>query len=342
MANEKVTSLDVAKLAGVSQSAVSRVYTPGASASAKTVEKVRRAATQLGYRPNTLARSLITGKSYSIGLVFSYLENQFYPGVLEKLCAALQEQGYHVLLFMVPQHTANIDDVLHKILDHQVDGIIMASVTISSDHAAQCQAAGVPVVLFNRAQDDPRVAAVTSDNIAGGRQLAEFLIAGGHRSFGYIAGQEGASTQRDREAGFREGLQSAGFDLTFREVGNYDMEQAKSAARRMFSEPDSLPDAVFVANDSMAFAVMDVLRQERGLSVPGDISVVGYDDAIPAAWPAYDLTTVRQPAAAMVAEAVRAVLSAIDHPAAAPVRTEIKGQLIVRGSARMPVEGAPK
>src|SRR3712207_6544428 len=101
MANEKVTSLDVARLAGVSQSAVSRVFTPGASASQTTVDKVRRAAAQLGYRPNVLARSLITGRSRIIGLVVAYLENYFYPEVVERLSVALQEQGYHVLVFKI-------------------------------------------------------------------------------------------------------------------------------------------------------------------------------------------------------------------------------------------------
>ena len=101
MANEKVTSLQVAKAAGVSQSAVSRVFTPGASASSKTIEKVRRAANELGYRPNVLARSLMTGKSRLIGLVVAYLNNQFYPDVMEKISKGLQAEGYHVLVFMV-------------------------------------------------------------------------------------------------------------------------------------------------------------------------------------------------------------------------------------------------
>ena len=96
----KVTSFEVAKLAGVSQSAVSRVFTPGASASKKTVEKVRHAAEQLGYRPNVLARAMVSGKSRIIGLVVAYLDNQFYPDILEKLSSALQAEGYHVLVFL--------------------------------------------------------------------------------------------------------------------------------------------------------------------------------------------------------------------------------------------------
>ena len=190
---EKVTSLQVAERAGVSQSAVSRVFTPGASVSAKTAGKVREAARELGYRPNVLARAMITGRSRIIGLVVAYLENHFYPEALEKLSNALQEEGYHVLIFMASQTSGIIDDVVEEILDYQVDGIILASVAMSSDISLRCAAAGIPVVLFNRLQDDASLPGVASDNVAGGRKLAEFLLAGGHRRIAHIAGWEGAS-----------------------------------------------------------------------------------------------------------------------------------------------------
>ncbi len=199
---EKVTSMQVAQLAGVSQSAVSRVFTPGASVSAKTAAKVRKAATALGYRPNVLARSLITGKSRIIGLVVAYLENQFYPEAIEKLSHALQEKGYHILVFMANNDDSATDTVIDELLDYQVDGIITASVGMSSTLTARCEAAGIPIVLFNREQDDERLSCVRSDNLAGGRKLAEFLLRAGHKKIAHIAGWEGASTQRDREAGF--------------------------------------------------------------------------------------------------------------------------------------------
>ncbi len=334
MAVQKITSMDVARLAGVSQSAVSRVFTPGASASKKTIQKVRKAAEELGYRPNVLARAVVSGKSRIIGLVVAYLNNQFYPEALEKLTNALQERGYHVLIFMASNSAQNIDKVVEEILDFQVDGIIAASVALSSDLSDRCRAAGVPMVLFNRAQDDPAMSSVTSDNTAGGRKVAEFLLAAGHRKIGYIAGWEGASTQRDREAGFAAALSEAGVALHAREVGNFGTEKAQEAARRMFaSDP---PEAVFVANDHMAIAVMDTLRFELGLKVPQDVSVVGYDDVAVAAWPSYDLTTVRQPANRMVSETVDILLSKIDDPRMGPRRLEIDGPLVVRGSARIP------
>lgn len=335
---EKVTSLQVAQKAGVSQSAVSRVFTPGASVSKKTAEKVRNAAKELGYRPNVLARAMVKGKSRIIGLVVAYLENYFYPEALEKLSNALQEQGYHVLVFMTKQTATNIDDVMEEILDYQVDGIVMASVAMSSDISLRCQQAGVPVVLFNRSQDIDGITSVTSDNYAGGRKIAEFLIAGGHHRISYIAGWEGASTQRDREAGFRAAMQDAGHQIFSSKVGDFSIEISKQAAREMFDvAPEQRPDAVFVANDHMAFAVMDVIRHDLGLRVPEDVSVVGYDDVPPAAWRGYDLTTMRQRANSMVEETVDVLMEHIQSPeTACPRRVAIDGPLVVRSSARIP------
>ncbi len=335
MGGERVTSIDVARRAGVSQSAVSRVFTPGASVSSKMADKVLKAATELGYRPNVLARSLITGRSRIIGLVVAYLENQFYPDALEKLSNALQEHGYHILVFMVSNDAESVDQVMGELLDYQVDGIITASVAMSNALAARCVAAGVPVVLFNRGQDDDRLSQVTSNNVDGARKIARFLVAGGHERIAHIAGWAGSSTGRDREAGFRAGLQEAGRELVGRIDGMYKREIAADAARRLFSQ-NPRPDAVFVGNDHMAFAVMDVLRFELGLDVPADVSVVGYDDVPLASWPAYDLTTLRQPSNRMVEATVSTLLAWIEEGSNDVQKIQIDGPLMIRGSARIP------
>lgn len=336
MTRDPVTSTDVARLAGVSQSAVSRAFTPGASVSKAMREKVLKAAGELGYRPNALARSLITRHSRIIGVVVAYLDNQYYPMALEKLSHALQARGYHILIFMAGS-SGPVEQVFQEILDYRVDGIVTASVALSSDLAGQCDAAGVPVVLFNRSQDDPRLSAVTSDNRSGGRELARFLVAGGHERIAFIAGWQGASTNRDREAGFLEGLAEAGVPLFDRAVGDYDFDKAKQAARALFDRPAAKrPDAVFVANDHMAIAVMDALRHEFGLRIPEDVSVVGYDDVPLAAWSSYDLTSVRQPTNRMVEATVRILLDRIEDGRHEPQRVALEGRLVVRGSARKP------
>lgn len=334
MSEGRVTSQHVAQRAGVSQSAVSRVFS-GASASAQTITKVRKAAEQLGYRPNPLARAMITGKSKIIGLVVAYLDNQFYPLALERLSNALQDQGYHVLVFMAPNDEAAVEKVVHDLMDYQVAGIITASVGMTNDLTRRCSDAGIPVVMFNRGQDGGGISSVTSANIAGGAQIAEFLVAGGHERIVHIAGWQGSSTGRDRKRGFVQGLEAHGVVPVAVIDGHYDREIAAQATRDVMAESRS-PDAIFAGNDHMAFAVMDTLRGEFGLSVPDDVSVIGYDDVPLAAWAAYDLTTLRQPLNRMVEATVDTLLANIADVERPAQRIEIEGPLILRGSAKIP------
>jgi DNA-binding LacI/PurR family transcriptional regulator len=334
----KVTSIDVARRAGVSQSAVSRVFS-GASASADTATRVRRAAEELGYRPNPIARAMSTGKSRIIGLVVAYLDNQFYPVALERLSAALQAEGYHILVFLASNAEAEVDRIVSEMLDYRVDGIITASVALTNDMTRRCAAAGIPVVLFNRGQEGAGLSSVTSANRLGGRMVADFLLAGGHGRIAHIAGWSGSSTGVDRREGFLAGLSAAGVGPLDIIDGMYDRDTAAAAARDLMGRATP-PDAIFVGNDHMAFAVMDVLRADLGLSVPGDLSVVGYDDVPQAAWAAYGLTTVRQPVNRMVAATVDTLLAQITEPGAPAQKIEIEGRLVLRQSARRP-EGWP-
>lgn len=307
-----VTSLDVARLAQVSQSAVSRTFTPGASVSEATRTKVEEAARKLGYRPNAIARTLITRRSRIIGVVMSYLENQFYPVVLEKLSQRLQRDGYHVLLFIAD--TRQTDAVLAEILQYQVDGMVMASTSMSSALALRCEEAGIPVVLFNRvSSSSEHTSSVTTDNYQGGLLVGQYLARTGHRRVAYIAGLEDTSTNQLREQGLRDGLAEASQKVFARAVGNYDFEEAKAAARSLFAvKAVHRPDAVFVANDHMAIAVMDTLRIELGLRVPQDVSVVGFDDVKQAAWGSYQLSSVVQDADAMIEATVGLLMEEMD------------------------------
>ncbi|MDJ0858108.1 MAG: LacI family DNA-binding transcriptional regulator [Dinoroseobacter sp.] len=334
MTQTKITSAQVAARAGVSQSAVSRVFTPGASASRKTVEKVRKAAEELGYRPNVLARAMVSGRSRIIGVVVAYLENQFYPVALELLSNALQARGYHILIFTAPNSSDAVDLVVQDLMDYQIDGIIAASVSMSSDLAHRARTAGIPVVLFNRAQEGEGFSNVTAANVLGGAQVAKFLLAGGHDRIAHIAGWQGSSTGRDRQAGFLAVLENADLEPWAVVDGMYSRAAAGACARDLLRGTER-PDAIFVGNDHMAFAVMDVLRAE-GLMPGQDISVVGFDDVPLASWGAYDLTTFRQPVNRMVESTVDIILQQIETDDAQPCSVEIEGELILRSSARIP------
>lgn len=328
----RVTSGDVARLAKVSQSAVSRTFTPGASVSDETRERVMQAADTLGYQPNALARAMISGRSKLVALMVAYLDNQFYPIILEQLSRKLQMRGYHVLLFMTDP--GNQDDVVQRLMQYQVEGIVMASATLSSQLAQKCAGAGIPVVLFNRYVAATPASSVTSDNIEGARQLAHHFVACGYQRIAFIAGSEDSSTNRDREVGFYQGLADHGMTVTARAVGHYTFDGAGQAARSLFDGVHDRPEAVFVANDHMAFAVMDVLRYELGLNVPTQVAVAGYDDVPEASWAAYDLTTVSQSADAMIDATITTLMEQIETGTVTRMATRVPARLVMRGSTK--------
>jgi len=331
----KITALDVARRAGVSQPTVSRVFTPGAKVSPNLINRVKTAARELGYRPNTLARSLITGRSKTIGLVVAYLNNPFYPEALEKLSVSLRERGYHIMVFIAANLAEEIDPVIDDLLDHQVDGIILASVSMSNELTNRLSEEGIPFVLFNRGQENPKLAQVTAANFEGGRKAGRFLAAGGHQRIAHISGWQKSLNGRDRQAGFVAGLKASGME-PFRCIdSHYRREMATDATYELFSG-STVPDAIFVGNDHMAFAVLETLRGDLGLRVPDDVSVVGYDDVQMSAWKIYDLTTLRQPANRMVEATVDLLLSMIDDKPVDSLKIEIDSPLILRSSARIP------
>lgn len=327
-----VTARRVAQHAGVSQSAVSRTFTPGASVSESTRAKVLSACKELGYRPNALARSLITSRSRLIGVAMAYLDNQFYPELLQQLSNRLRQLSYEILLFTSGKER-DADPAAEQVLQYQVDGLVLASTTLSSGLAATCSQANIPVVLLNRKTDDKSSYSVVSDNVSGARRLAGYLLAGGHRRFAYIAGLENSSTNRERRKGFTDRILEAGLPAPKVVDGNFSLAGAARAMRHLLSENER-PDAVFCANDHMAFAAMDVARFEFGLSIPEDLSIVGFDNAGPARWPSYDLTTIEQPVGKMVEATVDILIGQIEGQSSVQREIVLDGDLIIGSSAR--------
>ena len=336
-----ITSIDVAKLAGVSQSAVSRAFTPSAAVSDKTRVKIMEAAKALKYRPNAIARTLSTNRSHIIGMVLSQLDNLFYPTVVDKLSRALQQHGFHLMLFFAEGR--DVDKAITQLLAYQLDGVVLASTTLSSRLAKECVDANIPVVMFNRSADGAQASSVTSNNREGGRIAGEFLLANGHNRIAYIAGREDSSTNRDREAGLTAALAAAELTIYRRAVGNYERDDAATAARAIFAGKKP-PDAVVVASDHMAFAVIDTLRYELGKTIPGDVSVMSFDNVPQAAWPAYELTTVVQSVDAMVSAATNLLFDQINANEIVSSDVVVGCKLIVRKSARLSpgLKGAAK
>lgn len=332
-----VTAHQVARLAGVSQSAVSRTFTEGASVSDDTRAKVMAAAKQLGYRPNLVARSLITGRSHIIGVTIPGLSNQFYAAALEALSTSFAQLGYRVLLFATqPDHPS--DPVLEEVLRYRVDALVLVSATLSSHFADECQQIGLPVILLNRKTNSKTVSCVTGDNREGAANVAAFLAAGGHQRFAYIAGLESSSTSRDREQGYCQYLQDNGHASPARAIGHYTQQGAASAARTLLSAVHR-PDAIFCANDQMALVTINIARSEFNLAVGREVSIVGFDNTELAGWPLFGLTTYSQPIGAMVNRVVQIIQQALLDREMPAIQEVMAGQLIVRESARLPAHG---
>lgn len=310
-----VTSVDVARLAGVSQSAVSRAFSrvpTQSGVSAETKKRIFTAAKELGYRPNALARSMITGRSKIIALLFSYLDNQFYALALEKFCIELQKNGYHAMVFMMPETAVGVEETVSELLEYKVDGIITASVELSSSLCKLCQDQGISVVMFNRIKAEEGVSCVSTDNVLGGRLAARHFIKTGHQKIALLSGWAESSTGRDRKLGFELELSDQGHSLFDHAAGHFDLDATRSAVFKLLDRPPAeRPDAIFFANDYMAIEGLSVMRNELQLRVPHDVSIIGFDDIPLAGSPEYDLTTLRQPIHQMIDRSVSLMLSEI-------------------------------
>lgn len=318
----------------MSRYTVSRAYTPGASVAPATRLKIEAAAEALGYRPNLIARSLSTQRSYLVAVAVARLENSFHAEIMQSLSVGLAARGYRLLVFVTDSRVDG-DPPMEEILQYRADALVLLSVRLSSRFTQQCRAANVPVLLLNRYVEDAPVAAVVGDNEVGAETIADFLLDGSHERLAFIAGFEDSSTSRDRERAFTRRLAERGARTPARAVGNFLADQAAEATRTLLSGKDR-PDAIFCANDHMAFAAMDVARREFGLEVGRQLSVVGFDGSLPSRWAGPGLTTYTQPAQIMAGLAVDQVAGRLASSEIVPRRTVVRGQLIVRSSARVP------
>ena len=203
------TSIDVAKLAGVSQATVSRAFNPASKMNPSTRQRVLDAASALKYAPDAIARSLISNSTNIVAVIMQNTTNPFYATVLSKLSIRLRSMGKQILFFYLDDE-GHMKDLIHQILQYRVDGILITSVTLTSDLADTCVDFGVPVVLFNRYMNTPGIQAVCCDNVQAGRDCADYFFMKGYRSFAFIGGHDEASTSHDRRRGFVSRLEERG------------------------------------------------------------------------------------------------------------------------------------
>ena len=325
------TSYDVARRAGVSQSAVSRCFRPGASVAPATRARIIEAANELGYRPNAIAQSLITRRSGMVAVIISNLTNLYYPEVLAQLTHRLSERGARVLLFTL-QAESDIDNVLDQVWRYQVDGAIVAA-RLSSAQLRAFETRGTALVLYNRESDEAPVASVSCEFAAGEMLLVDGMIASGCKNFGIIGGPEDSAVGEARVKGARDRLALAGLAVPPIDRGDFSYEGGYEAAHRLLAQHKL--DAIIAANDVMALGAMDAARLDLNLAIPGDLAIVGFDGVAPAKWRSYNLTTVRQPVGRMTAAAIAMLFERIENPDLGPERRLFSGDLILGNTARL-------
>jgi DNA-binding LacI/PurR family transcriptional regulator len=317
-------------LAGVSQSAVSRCFRPGNSISAEKRKVILKAAAKLGYEPNVFASSLITKRSNLVAVVISNLTNLYYPQVLAELTQRLDSQGIRVLLFAL-QRESDVGIVLKQLWRYRVDGAIVAA-HLSADQLAQFKRHRVPVILYNRFAEN-EAPSVSCDSFGGERLLVDQLVASGHRHFAILSGPEDSYVSSQRVEGARSRLAHHGLTADVF-PGRFDHDSGAEGLRKAMAKKRR-PDALICANDLMAIGAIDAARDELGLLVPEDVSIVGFDGVEPAAWPSYRLTTIRQPVRRMTEAAVSMLIERIANPDLPPEVRSFTGVLIEGRSARL-------
>jgi len=323
------TSHDVARVAGVSQPTVSRALRDDPRLSEETRQRVQEAARALNYVPSQRGRSLATRSTGQVGIVVSDLGNPFYLQVLDSLHEELHQAGLRMLVL-----TPDDDRVpLERVVDGSLDGVILTTTQLHSTLPAQLSRRGFPFVLLNREVDAAPGDVCVVDNTEGARLVAEELLALGHTAIAAVFGPETTSTGRDREVSFRAVLAGAGIELPperWRRA-SFDFSEGHRCTLELLR---SQPTALFAANDILALGAYNALYA-NGIRVPGDITLIGFDDVRLAAWEAFQLTTVSQDIEHMVKTSTELLLSRIaagpDEPLA-PRRVVLPARLVRRAT----------
>jgi len=330
-----VTIKDVARESGVHISTVSRALNDGYGVNEKTRDHVIAVAARLSYRPNRVARGLVTGRSHSVGLVVSDIRNPFFAEVARGAEDAARSDGCDLVLCNSDLDALKQMRYVHSLLEKRVDGILMNSVAaLNHDQQAQLAASGVPIVLLNRTASNHQFSTVCADNESGGALAARYLHGLGHRRIAHLTGPRQHGNLSDRARGFVRALQSAN-DPVHPVVlhGKFNYAGGTELTRKLLDKhPDTT--AVFAANDVMAFGVVRAVL-ERGLRIPEDLSLVGFDNIEFSGIVHPPLTTVHQPKYEMGYAAVEILLrQARDKEKRIPEHRLLGVEIIGRQSCR--------
>ena len=324
---KKIRSFEVAELAQISRSTVSRALAGDPRISEVTRARVLAAAAELGYQPNLIARGLKNQSTGIVGVVVTDLDNPYHAHALQLLIEKMGAQRLAPLVF-VGNTVEGAESAIERLMSYQVDAVIALAAPFSEHIIAACVAGSKPLVLMNRYDGDESVSVVGGDGHAAGAMVADHLVARGARSFAFFGGEDNTTISRERETGFAKRLSEHSLLIATTCTSRYSYSQARQAAVEVLR---ATPDAVFCANDTLAFALTDAVREMSPGARP---MIVGYDNSALASWPTYDLTSVDQNLEEMTSRTVEAALARVYSPEAPPIRLTIAPFLVERGSTR--------
>jgi DNA-binding LacI/PurR family transcriptional regulator len=327
-----VTAADVARRAGVSRSAVSRAFTPGASVSPEARKRILRAAEHLGYRVNRLAQGLINARSNVIGLVGADLQQPFHAEFLTSLSAAFLADGFQCMLLNAANAQRDMGALITRVLEYRVFAIVVMSGTPPARVVLECLDNGVPVVLVNKALAGVRVDTVMADHAAGGRLAAQQLLGAGCRRLAVVSSAARTASLTGRINGFCACAADAGVRVRVRQEGDTDYASGRDAALALLAEEAF--DGVFCVSDLLALGFLDAARTRCGRRVPEDLSIIGFDNIPQAGWDAYRLTTFHQPVADLTQAVMQILRRRKEHVGASLAQVLVPVRPVVRSTVR--------
>ena len=334
----QVTIKDVAEYADVSPSTVSRVINDNSCISAETRQQVREAMKKLGYHPNEIARSLVNQKSRSLGLVLSRpadraMANPFFPDIIRGIASETQAQQFQLVLTAAEDYDSERNEALRLLQNGSIAGLIVMAARVDDDLIRRLAEREYPFVLVGRSLDNDSISRVDNDNIRAARRMTELFIDRGYESIALLTGPENYVVSRDRQRGYRQALEEAGIEyvkeLVYRADFTYD--SGRRAADRMLAEAGEDIDGVFAVDDILAMAVMRSAR-DRGLNIPADIGVAGFNDAPLASLIEPALTTVEIPIVDMGRKAAELLLETIEEGGEAGDEHILPAEIKIRDS----------
>lgn len=309
--NKNVTSIDVARYAGVSQSSVSRAFSPTSKLSEKTRQRILAAARNLGYQPNAIARSLVSSQTNTIAVVKGLTHNPMFSDLLTAIALEIQKTDYHIIYYET-NHEQTLDSILPKILQYRVEGLILLYTNLSSEITKACEEMNIPVLQMLRYSTNAQANVVLPSNEYGAAMAADLFIKKGYRYFAYVTGEMNSSSNMERQLGFVTRLRDCGAESPIIVQGNYTYKSGYQALAAIAASA-AFPCGILCANDLMGLGIIDAAK-ELNLNIPEEIGVIGFDNNFMSDWPNYGLTSLQQPTDEMAMKGVELLFKSIENP----------------------------